>query len=129
MNFVLSLSDRNEPFGKINELFKKGSGGRVLSDVRARALTGFIALADAINRAGSTDPEKIRKALTETNIPGSKLIVPYRGIKFGNERQNMLTRGILMQVQNGKYCTVYPYEFAACKLKYPMPTWAEKAKM
>ena len=91
--------------------------------------TGFIALADAINRAGSTDPEKIRKALTETNIPGSQLIVPYKGIKFGPNGQNELTRGILMQAQGGKYCTVYPFEFAACELKYPMPTWAEKAKM
>ena len=118
-----------EVVGKVNELFKKNSGGRDLSDVPARAFTGFIALADAINRAGSTDPEKIRKALTETNIPGSQLIVPYRGIKFGADGQNELTRGILMQAQGGKYCTVYPFEFAACELKYPMPTWAEKAKM
>lgn len=127
--FNTDLAKQIPLIGKINELFKKNSGGRDLSDVPARAFTGFMALADAINRAGSTDPEKIRKALTETNIPSSQLIVPYKGIKFGADGQNMLTRGILMQVQNGKYCTVYPYEFAACKLKYPMPTWAEKAKM
>ncbi len=127
--FNTDLADRIPLIGKINALFKKNSGGRDLSDVPARAFTGFIALAEAINRAGSTDPEKIRQALTETNIPASQLIVPYKGIKFGADGQNELTRGILMQVQNGKYCTVYPYEFAACELKYPMPTWAEKAKM
>ncbi len=126
--FNTDLADMIPLIGKINELFKKNSGGRDLSDVPARAFTGFIALADAINRAGSTDPEKIRQSLTETNIPGSQLIVPYRGIKFGKDGQNMLTRGILMQVQNGKYCTIYPFELAACKLVYPMPTWAEKAK-
>ncbi|MDX1486848.1 MAG: ABC transporter substrate-binding protein [Acidiferrobacterales bacterium] len=113
----------------INERFKKHSGGRDLSDVPVRAFTGFMALADAINRAGSTDPEKIRKALTETNIPSDKLIVPWRGIKFGPNGQNMLVRGILMQVQNGKYCTIYPFELAACELVYPMPSWKEKAKM
>lgn len=127
--FNTDLAKQIPLIGKINALFKKNSGGRDLSDVPARAFTGFMALADAINRAGSTDPEKIRKALTETNIPSSQLIVPYKGIKFGADGQNMLTRGILMQVQNGKYCTVYPFEFAACKLKYPMPTWAEKSKM
>ncbi len=127
--FNTDLAKRIPLIGKVNELFKKNSGGRDLSDVPARAFTGFIALAEAINRAGSTDPEKIRQALTETNIPANQLIVPYKGIKFGADGQNELTRGILMQVQNGKYCTVYPFEFAACELKYPMPTWAEKAKM
>ena len=114
---------------EINERFKKRSGGRDLSDVPVRAFTGFMALADALNRAGSTDPEKIRQALTETNISPDKLIVPWRGIKFGSDGQNMLVRGILMQVQNGKYCTIYPFELAACELVYPMPTWKQKAKM
>ncbi len=127
--FNTDLAKEIPLIGSVNALFKTHSGGRDLSDVPARAFTGFIALADAINRAGSTDPEKIRQALTETNIPGSQLIVPYRGVKFGADGQNELTRGILMQVQGGKYCTVYPFEFAACELKYPMPTWAEKAKM
>ena len=114
---------------EVNEAFKKNSGGRELSDVPVRAFTGFMVLADAINRAGSTDPEAIRKALTETNMPKEQLIVPWKGIKFGPDGQNQLVRGILMQVQKGRYCTVYPFELASCELVYPMPTWAEKAKM
>ena len=114
---------------EVNAAFKKHSKGRDLSDVPVRAFTGFMVLADAINRAGSTDPEKIRKALTETNMASDQLIVPWKGIKFGADGQNQLVRGILMQVQNGKYCTVYPFELASCKLVYPMPTWNEKAKM
>lgn len=114
---------------EINTRFKKYSNGRDLSDVPVRAFTGFMALADAINRAGSTDPEKIRKALTETNIPADQLIVPWKGIKFGPNGQNLLIRGILMQVQNGKYCTIYPFELASCDVLYPMPSWKQKAKM
>jgi branched-chain amino acid transport system substrate-binding protein len=38
-------------------------------------------------------------------------------------------RGILMQVQKGKYCTIYPFELASCQVLYPSPTWDEKAKM
>lgn len=127
--FNTDLAKRIPLINEVNERFKKHSGGRDLSDVPVRAFTGFMALADAINRAGSTDPEKIRKALTETNIPASQLIVPWKGIKFGPDGQNMLIRGILMQVQNGKYCTIYPFELAACELVYPMPTWQQKAKM
>ena len=69
---------------------------------------------------------KIKDLLVELNIPGEALIVPYRGIKFGLDGQNEAVRGVLMQVQNGKYCTVYPYELAACDLVYPMPTWDKK---
>ena len=114
---------------EVNEAFKKHSDGRGLSDIPVRAFTGFMVLADAINRAGSTDPEKIRKALMETDMKSDQLIVPWKGIKFGPDGQNQLVRGILMQVQNGKYCTIYPFELASCELVYPMPTWKEKAKM
>ena len=114
---------------EVNAAFKKHSNGRELSDIPVRAFTGFMVLADAINRAGSTDPEKIRKALMETDMKSDQLIVPWKGIKFGPDGQNQLVRGILMQVQNGKYCTIYPFELASCELVYPMPTWEEKAKM
>ena len=39
-----------------DDLYKKKSGGDGLDDGSARGLQGFLALADAINRAGSTDP-------------------------------------------------------------------------
>lgn len=120
------LAKRIPNLSKVNELFKKKSGGRDLSDVPAREFTAFMVLAEAINRAGSTNPDKIRDALTKTNIPAKDLIVPYEGVRFDAKGQNELQRGILMQVQNGSYCTVYPFTFAACEVKYPMPTWAQK---
>lgn len=123
------LEGRIPLLAKINAIFKKHSNGRDLSDVPARVFTGFMTLLDAINRAGSTDPEKIRAALAATNIAADQLIVPYRGVKFDATGQNVLVRAILMQVQKGKYCTVYPFELASCQVLYPIPTWAEKAKM
>jgi branched-chain amino acid transport system substrate-binding protein len=123
------LEGRIPLLAKINAIFKKHSNGRDLSDVPARVFTGFMTLLDAINRAGSTDPEKIRAALAATNIAADQLIVPYRGVKFDATGQNELVRGILMQVQKGKYCTIYPFELASCEVLYPSPTWAEKAKM
>ena len=127
--FNSDLAESIPLINEVNARFKEHSNGRDLSDVPVRAFTGFLTLVDAINRAGSTDPEKIRIALTETDIPPEKLIVPWRGIKFGSDGHNMLVRGILMQVQNGKYCTIYPFDLASCEVIYPMPTWAEKAAM
>ena len=123
------LEGRIPLLAKVNAIFKKHSNGRDLSDVPARAFTGFMTLLDAVNRAGSTDPEKLRAALAATNIPPDQLIVPYRGVKFDATGQNDMVRAILMQVQKGKYCTIYPFELASCPVLYPTPTWAEKAKM
>jgi branched-chain amino acid transport system substrate-binding protein len=122
-----SLASRaSEP---VYSIFKKHSNGRDLADVPARAFTGFMTLLDALNRAGSTDAEKLRAALAVTNIPADQLIVPYRGVKFDATGQNELVRPILMQVQKGKYCTIYPFELTSCPVLFPTPTWAEKAKM
>jgi branched-chain amino acid transport system substrate-binding protein len=127
--FNSDLAGRIPLLSKVNAIFKKHSNGRDLSDVPARGFTGFMTLLDAFNRAGSTDPEKVRAALAATDIPPEQLIVPYRGVKFDGNGQNTLVRPILMQVQKGKYCTIYPFELAACQLLFPTPTWAEKAKM
>jgi branched-chain amino acid transport system substrate-binding protein len=127
--FNSDLAGRIPLIPKVNELFKKHSNGRDLSDVPARVFTGFMTLLDAINRAGSTDPEKIRAALVATDIPADQLVVPYTGVKFDANGQNTGVRPILMQVQKGKYCTIYPFELASCEVLYPTPSWAEKAKM
>jgi branched-chain amino acid transport system substrate-binding protein len=83
-------------------------------------------LAEAINRAGSTKPEAIQKALVETNIPGNKLIMPWKGIKFDATGQNALGSGIIVQVQDGKYVTVWPFDLASKEVIWPMPKWDQR---
>lgn len=88
----------------------------------ARAFTGMLVLADAINRAGSTDPEAIRQALLETDIPGEKLIMPWEGVRFDTDNgQNTLARGIIVQFWDGTYHTVWPWNMASKELVWPMP--------
>jgi branched-chain amino acid transport system substrate-binding protein len=83
-------------------------------------------MADAINRAKSTDPEAIRKALVATDIAGSKLIMPWKGIKFDSSGQNTLGQGILVQVVDGKYNTVWPFNMASREVIWPMPKWDQR---
>jgi branched-chain amino acid transport system substrate-binding protein len=92
----------------------------------ARAFTGMLTLADAINRAGSTKPEAIQKSLQETNIPRDQLIMPWDGIKFDEKGQNTLGAGIIVQVQNGKYVTVWPLQLASADLVWPIPAWSKR---
>jgi branched-chain amino acid transport system substrate-binding protein len=92
----------------------------------SRTFTGLMTLADAINRAGSTEPEAIRKALSETNIAADKIIMPWKGIKFDAHGQNELGAGILVQIIDGKYNTVWPFELATREAVWPMPKWDQR---
>jgi branched-chain amino acid transport system substrate-binding protein len=111
----------------VNEQYKKRSpGGKELYDFPARSFTGMMTLLDAINRAGSTDPEAIRKALVATNIPGDQLIMTWEGVKFDETGQNTGVKGIILQMQGGKYHTIYPFEAATKEVIYPIPKWSER---
>jgi branched-chain amino acid transport system substrate-binding protein len=127
--FALDLASKKPMIRQVNDLFKKmpdNSGGRDISDVPARAFTGFIVLADAINRAKSVSPEEIRKALVATNVPPDQLIMPWSGVKFDDKGQNTGVRAILQQVQNGEYVTVYPFEMASKDVVYPLIPWKDR---
>jgi branched-chain amino acid transport system substrate-binding protein len=109
----------------LNAIYQKRHG-KELYDFPGRAFTGMITLLDAINRAGSTDPEAIRKALIATNIPGDQLIMTWEGVKFDETGQNMHVKAIIMQLQGGKYYTVWPWDAATKEVLYPIPAWKDR---
>src|SRR5438132_2545979 len=79
---------------KINTLFK-AKYGRDLDDTSARWMQGFLVLADAINRAGSTDAAKIQQALQEPDLKTEALMICYRGGKCDVTVQHTLYVTIL----------------------------------
>jgi branched-chain amino acid transport system substrate-binding protein len=101
----------------VDALYKAASG-KSLNDASAREIVGLQVLADAIDRAGSTKPEDIRKALIATDIPGEQTLMPWRGIKFDETGQNTLGTPVIMQVKDGAYHTVWPDDVATTK-----PVW------
>jgi branched-chain amino acid transport system substrate-binding protein len=109
---------------KINALYKKRTG-RDLDDTSARAMQSFFALVDAINRAGSTDPEKIRVALTKTDLKGDQIMMGYQGVKFDKTGQNILAATYLIQLHGKKYDLVWPAKAATAKLQWPMAGWTK----
>jgi branched-chain amino acid transport system substrate-binding protein len=125
------LGEKKPIVKQVNELFRKKTqklrGEPIDMDgTSARAFVGLLVLADAIDRAGSTEPEKIRAALEATNLPGDALIMPWKGIKFDPKtHQNTLGQGILVQVQDGKYQVVYPFDLAAAEVRWPLPAWGK----
>src|SRR6266542_2014166 len=127
--FALDLQAKKPLIRQVNELFKKqkdNPGGRDISEAPARALTGFTVLIDAINRAKSTNPEDIRKALAATTIPPDQLLMPWTGVRFDEKGQNTGIRAILQQIQKGAYATIWPFDLAAAEVMYPLPGYKEK---
>ena len=120
--WAADLAQARPLVAQVNKLYHD-KYGEDMNGNSARAFTGMLVLADAINRAGSTDPEKIREALKATDIPGDQLIVPWKGIKFGDDGQNMLGSGIVVQVLDGKYTTVWPFDLKAADIVFPFPAW------
>jgi branched-chain amino acid transport system substrate-binding protein len=123
--FSTDLISKRPVATALNALYLKRHN-KELYDFPARSFTGFMTLLDAINRAGSTDPEAIRKALAATNIPGDQLIMTWEGIKFDETGQNTLVKAIMVQLQAGKYHTVWPWDAATKDVLYPIPAWKDR---
>ena len=123
--WALDLSAQKPIIAKANALLQARHGVNFNGN-SARAFTGIFALADALNRAGSTRPEAIQKALRETNLPGDQLIMPWSGIQFDENGQNKKGAGIVVQVQDGKYVTVWPFPLASKDVIWPMPGWDKR---
>lgn len=120
----LDLAKNKPIIGQVNDLFRSRYKVNFTGN-SSRTFTGLLTLADAINRAGSTEPEAIRKALSETNIDGKNTIMPWKGIKFDQQGQNTLGSGILVQIVNGKYHTIWPFNMATREVIWPMPKWVQ----
>jgi branched-chain amino acid transport system substrate-binding protein len=84
-------------------------------------------LRDALERAKSTEPEKLREAIasTDLNLGQFGYLVP-DGCKFDEKGQNIKQKAIIFQIVDGKWVSVYPPQVAASKAVWPSPKWSER---
>ncbi|KJC54340.1 amino acid ABC transporter substrate-binding protein [Bradyrhizobium sp. LTSP849] len=118
-SFSLDLAAKRPMVGKINDLFKAKSG-KDLNDNTSRQFMAMIVIADAINRAKSTDGEKIRDAMAATDIPGEQTIMPWKRVKFDDMGQNNDADPVLLQYVGGKFVTIFPTQAAVADAIWPM---------
>ncbi|TDR89143.1 ABC transporter substrate-binding protein [Enterovirga rhinocerotis] len=118
-SFSLDLARKRPTVGKVNEMFKAKSG-RDLNDNTAREFMALLLLAEAIDRAKSTDGAKIREALATTNIPGEKTIMPWKKVGYAETGQNNDADPVLLQYTGGKFLTIFPEQAAVAEAVWPM---------
>ncbi|WP_427312351.1 amino acid ABC transporter substrate-binding protein [Cupriavidus sp. H39] len=87
----------------------------------AESSAAVLAFADAFERAGSLDTEKVRQALAATD-----LMTFYGPLKFDQSGKNIAKSMVLYQVQDGKFKVVAPGKWASSKVIYPAPAWTQR---
>ncbi|HZR87571.1 MAG TPA: ABC transporter substrate-binding protein [Bradyrhizobium sp.] len=120
-SFSLDLAEKRPMVGLINEMYKAKSG-KDFNDYTSRQFMGLILMAEAINRAKSTDGEKIREALAATDMPGDVTIMPWKRVKYDEMGQNNYADPVLLQYLGGKFVTIAPQEVAVSEAVWPMPS-------
>jgi branched-chain amino acid transport system substrate-binding protein len=106
-------TDVNKPGVKeINEKFKARYGYNLAGE-SVDAYIAMYVIKDALERAGSTDPVKIREALAKTNLrSGPAMIASYDAIEFDDTGQNKHAALSIVQINdlgNGlERITVWP---------------------
>jgi branched-chain amino acid transport system substrate-binding protein len=124
--FALDLAKKKPLVAKVNALFKK-KYGIDMSENAARSFLAPFVLADAMNRAKTTESEAVVKAVQETSFGPEQVIYPWQGVKFDPQtHQNVYARGILVQIQNQNYVTVWPFDSAAADVVWPLRPWNAK---
>ena len=80
----------------------------------AQASAAVYVFKDAFERAGTLDKDKVRDALTKTDMKTF-----YGDIRFSEAGNNIAKPMVLRQIQDGKYNVVAPSAFASHALNWP----------
>lgn len=101
--------------GDYDKLFKATyEGYKNVPYQSAQATAAVLVWADAFERAGSLDPEKVRDAIAATDMETF-----YGGIKFAPGGNNIAKPMVLRQIQNGEYNVVAPSKWASHAVNWP----------
>jgi branched-chain amino acid transport system substrate-binding protein len=84
--------------------------GRPMSGIAAETFTAVLVLAEAIDNAGSIDPQRVRAALLNLDIPGRETIMPWSGVRFDGSHQNVAANGVVEQRVGDALRVVFPSE-------------------
>jgi branched-chain amino acid transport system substrate-binding protein len=107
-------------------------GEKMTSSYPVINYAGTMTLWEVLEKAGSTDPEKVREAALEIDIPDRTTPIGY-GFKYDETGQNIRARVVMLQWKEDSdtMYTVWPTDAAVpgSEIDIPLLTWQEKAKL
>jgi branched-chain amino acid transport system substrate-binding protein len=94
-----------------------------MTDTAAGTFTAVLVLAQAIDNAGTTDPQRVRAALLNLDIPARETIMPWSGVRFdASSRQNAAANGVVEQRVSQAFQVVFPDELQQAEPQWPRPS-------
>jgi branched-chain amino acid transport system substrate-binding protein len=96
--------------------------GQPMSETAAGSFTAVLVLAEAIDNARSADPQRVRAALLNLDVPGREMIMPWSGLRFDGSHQNVAANGVVEQRVGDVFRVVFPGE-----LQQAEPVWPRQA--
>jgi branched-chain amino acid transport system substrate-binding protein len=102
---------RNARTRQLADEFLKRSGGRPLDALGGYAHEAILVIADALQRAGESDPEAIAAALRATSFP-DPLMVAAGPVTFDATGENPNASPAVLQVFGGRPTVVWPADAA-----------------
>ena len=94
----------------MNAEYKKRTG-EFLFEYAGGLVAQTFMLADALERAASADPQKVREALSTLDVSkGYAAMAPGGKVKFGPDGKNIYGHPVGVQWQNGDLASVFPDE-------------------
>jgi branched-chain amino acid transport system substrate-binding protein len=94
-----------------------------MTETAAGTFTAVLVLAQAIDNAGSTDPQGVRAALLNLDIPARETIMPWSGVRFdAASRQNAAASGVVEQRVGQAFRVVFPGELQQAEPQWPRPS-------
>ncbi len=103
------------------EAIYKGKTGVVFDGDAIQEAIALSVLAQAIEKAGAVDTQKVLQVLRTTTFE-SPLSLSGK-VAFGEDGQNKYAKSVLTQLNNLSYVPVFPASYAEQKPVYPMPAW------
>jgi len=95
---------------KVNAEYKKRHGEFIFEYAGGLVAQTFM-LADALERAASADPQKVRDALSALDVSsGYAAMGPGGKVKFGSDGKNIYAHPVGVQWQKGDLASVFPKE-------------------
>ena len=108
--------DVNADAQKVNEVYKKRFG-EFLFEYAGGVVAQTFMIADALERAASPDPQKVRDALATLDVSsGYAAMGPGGKVKFGPTGKNVYAHPVGVQWQHGDLATVFPKDDARASL-------------
>jgi branched-chain amino acid transport system substrate-binding protein len=108
--------DSDENAQKVNTEFKKRTG-EFLFEYAGGLVAQTFMIADALERAASPDPQKVREALAALDVSsGYAAMGPGGKVKFGPDGKNIYAHPVGVQWQNGDLASVFPQADARAQL-------------